>query len=272
LADEKAFWATRAECAASLGKLRARESFDALKAALRTEHPKVRRAVIDALGSFRTSDALEAIRPFALRDDSYLVEAEAARALGKTRQPGAFDTLVDLLDRPSWFDVVRAGAIDGLATLRDDRAVPHMIARVRYGHPPRARRAAILSLPKLAGDRKAREALEQLLDDADPLLRVEVVRALGELGDVKARPSLRDRLEVDLDPRVRRRVREVLRDLAEPKRATDQVRDELERLQGDHTDLKARMAKLEARLEHGRTDVGGGRSSKKKKKSAGRKK
>jgi aminopeptidase N len=264
LSDENAFWATRVECAASLGKLRTREGFEALRAAARTEHPKVRRAIVEALGSFRTSDALEAIRPFALRDESYLVEAEAARALGRTRQPGAFEPLVDLLDRPSWYDVVRAGAIDGLAALRDDRAVPHMAARVRYGHPPRARRAAIMSLPKLASDRKAREALEQLLDDDDPLLRVEVVRAIGELGDVKARPSLRDRLELDLDPRVRRRIREALRDMAEPKRATEHLRDEFERLEGDHADLKARIAKLEARLEHGASGAGGSASSKKK--------
>jgi len=270
LADEEAFWGTRAECAAALGKLRARESFDALKAALHTGHPKVRRAVLDALGRFRTTDALEAMRPLALRDDSYLVEAEAARSLGKTRQPAAFDTLVDLLDRASWFDVVRAGAIDGLAALRDERAVPHMATLVRYGHPPRARRAAVMSLPKLASDRKTRETIEQLLDDGDPLLRVEVVRALGELGDAKARPSLRDRLEVDLDPRVRRRIREVLRDLAEPRRATEQLREELEKLQGDHAEFKARMAKLEARLERGGAYEGGGRSSKKK--AAGRKK
>ena len=46
-----------------------------------------------------------------------------------------------------------------------------------------------------------------------PILRIDVVRALGELGDTKARPALRERLEVDLDARVRRRIREVLRDL-----------------------------------------------------------
>jgi len=264
LADDAAFWATRAECAASLGKLRASESFEALTAALTTANPKVRRAVVDALGQFKTSEALEAIRPHARRDDSYLVEAEAARALGRTRQPAAFDTLVDLLDRPSWSDVVRAGAIDGLAALRDDRAAPHMAARVRYGHPPRARRAAIMSLPKLASDRKTRETLEQLLDDTDPLIRVDVVRALGDLADAKARPALRDRLEVDLDPRVRRRIREVLRDLAEPKRATEQLRDELDRLQGDHADLRSRLAKLEARLEALPSDATRGRSSKKK--------
>jgi aminopeptidase N len=121
-----------------------------------------------------------------------------------------------------------------------------------------------MSLPKLAGDRKTRETLEQLLEDGDPHLRVDAVRELGELGDAKARPSLRERLDVDLDPRVRRRIREVLRDLAEPKRATDQIRDELEKLQGDHSELRARMAKLEARMDHGRVDVAGVRSPKKK--------
>jgi aminopeptidase N len=252
MADEGQFWGTRAECAAALGLVRARESFEALRDARATKHPKVRRAVLEALGQFKTTDSAEAIRPFALKDESYLVEAEAARALGKTRRVETFDTLVELLDRPSWYDVVRAGAIDGLAALRDERAVPHLSARVRYGHPPRARRAAIMGLPKVATDRKTRDALEQLLEDNDPLLRIEVVRALGELGDVKARPALRDRLEVDLDPRVKRRIREVLRDLVEPRRASEQLREELEKLQGDHADLKTRLAKLEARLEAGR--------------------
>ena len=249
LSDEGQFWGTRAECAAALAKIRGRECFEALRAVTTTSHPKVRRAVVEALGSFRTTEAMQALQPHALRDDSYLVEGEAARALGRTRQSGAFEVLVDLLERPSWADVVRAGAIDGLAALRDDRALPHLSVRTRYGHPPRARRAATTALPKLASDRKTREVIELLLDDTDPLLRLDAVRALGELGDVKARAALRDRLETDLDARVRRRIREVVRDLGEPKRATDAVRDELERLQGEHQELKSRLAKLEARLD-----------------------
>ena len=105
-----------------------------------------------------------------------------------------------------------------------------------------------MALPKLASDRKARETIEQLLDDGDPLLRIDAVRALGELGDAKARPALREHLETDLDARVRRRIREVVRDLAEPKRATDSLREEFEKLQTEHQELKARMAKLEAGL------------------------
>jgi aminopeptidase N len=267
LSSEEGFWGTRAECASSLGKIRARECFEALAKAQHAAHPKVRRAVVEALGSFRTTEAMEAIKGHALRDDSYLVESEAARALGRTRQAAAFDVLVDLLERPSWFDVVRAGAIDGLAALRDDRAVPHLSAGVRYGHPTRVRRAAAIALPKLAGDRKARETLEQLLDDGDPLLRVDAVRALGDLGDAKARPALRDRLDTDTDARVRRRIREVMRDLTEPKRAIEPLREEFEKLQGEHGEIKARLAKLEAHLGG---DAGQAKAKEKKGKTKGR--
>jgi aminopeptidase N len=246
LGDETQFWGTRTECAAALGKLKGSGSLEGLKANAATTHPKVRRAVIEALGSFRGREAFDAIKPYAIRDASYLVEAEAARALGRTREPAALDLLVEMLQRPSWFDVVRAGAIDGLAALRDDRALSHLSEHTRYGHPSRARRAAVLSLPKVTADRKTRDTLELLLDDPDPLLRMDVVRALGDLADVKARPALRERLEIESDARVRRRMREVVRDLAEPRRA-DQVRDELEKMQAEHADLKLRLAKIEAR-------------------------
>ena len=55
-------------------------------------------------------------------------------------------------------------------------------------------------------------------------------------------------LAVDLDPRVRRRLRETLRDLGgESKKAVDQIKDDLEKLQGEHAALKTRVAHLEAR-------------------------
>ncbi|MBK9261077.1 MAG: HEAT repeat domain-containing protein [Polyangiaceae bacterium] len=246
LANENEFWAVRAEAAGTLAKIRSDEALDVLVKHSQTKHAKVRRAVAAALGQFRSSKAVDALKPLALKDDSYLVEAEAARALGQTKQSAAFDTLIDVLDRPSWSDIVRAGAIDGLAALRDERAQPHVLARTRYGIPTRGRRAAIMALPKLSTDRKVREALEDLLDQADPYLKVDVVRALLEVGDVKARAALSKQLERELDGRVRRRIREVLRDLgAAGKKETERLREELETLRNEHASLKARIGKLE---------------------------
>jgi aminopeptidase N len=144
-----------------------------------------------------------------------------------------------------------------MAAMRDDRSVPHVTTRTRYGHPTRARRAAILALPKIADVRRARETLEDLLEDKDPYLRVDVVRALADVGDAKARPALRSKLDSDLDPRVRRRIREALRDLGgEGKRAAEQVREELDKVRADYAELKSRVAKVEAKLSKPGTPTG----------------
>ncbi len=248
LSDKGEFWGVRVEAAGALGDIRSKECFDALARAADIEHPKVRRGVMDSLGKFRTPAAADALRSHALKDESYVVEAEAARSLGRTKQPFAFETLLDVLDRRSWADIISVGAIDGLAALRDDRAVPHVVARLRYGHPARTRRAAVMALPKLSTDRKGREALEDLLEDPDPMLRLDVARALGELGDSKSRSALRSRLEVDLDPRVRRRLRETLRDLGQHgARGLEQLKEDLDKLRIEHAELKARVGNLEAR-------------------------
>jgi aminopeptidase N len=252
LRKEEEIWLVRAEAAQALGQVRSTECFDALSHATSVKHPKVRRAVADALSRFRTLPATNLLKKLALKDESYVVEAEAARALGKTKQPSAFETLVDVLDRPSWADIISVGAIDGLAALRDDRGIPHVVARTRYGHPARTRRAAVLALPKLASDRKCRETLEDLLDDTDTMLRLDVARALGELGDGKARARLHERVEIELDPRVRRRLRESIRDLGhEGKKPHDTLRDDFEKLSAEHGELRGRLAVLEAKLTKG---------------------
>ncbi|MFO0737018.1 MAG: M1 family aminopeptidase [Labilithrix sp.] len=249
LHDDEEAWMVRVECAEALGKIRARECFDVLVKGLEITHPKVRRAVCDALGRFKTADAVKALTPKALRDESYLVEAEAARSLGKTRQPSAFETLLDVLGRPSWADVITSAAIDGLAQLRDDRALAHLYTRTRYGHPSRVRRAAALAIPKITTDRRAREHLEELLDDPDSILRLDIARALLELGDARSRSALRARAEIELDPRARRRMKEAIRDLGDhaARKTQKPLEDLIERLENEQKDLKARLAKLEAK-------------------------
>ena len=252
LSTETEFWGVRVEAAEALAQVRVQAAYDLLAASRTIKHPKVRRAVVSALGRWKTPAAALALQEHARKDPSYLVEAEAARALGKTRQSSGFETLVDLLERDSWADVIRVGALDGLGASRDERAVPHLIARTRYGHAARTRRAAILALPKLAQDKRVRDVLEDLLDDNDPLLRLDVARALAELGDAKSVAALRARLEVETDARARRRMREAVRDLTQDgRRGAQASREELEKLEGEHAELKARLAAIESRVTGG---------------------
>ncbi len=249
LSNESEFWGVRAEAALALGEVRSEAALDALVAAVKTPHAKVRRAVARALGKFKSPRAASALKPLALSDPSYLVEADAARALGATRQSEAFDTLVELLDRRSWADAVRSGAADGLAALRDERAVPHLSARTVYGHDSNGRRASLLALARLDSSRKTRELCEERLDDVDPFVRLAAVRALDLLGDPKARGALSRRLEREDAGNVRRRIKETLRDLRGAHVAElRSLRDELEKVRDEAKDLRARLTKVEARL------------------------
>jgi aminopeptidase N len=247
LNDEKQPWMVRSKAARSLGKIRGDAAFEALVEGARAKHPKVRRSVASALGAFRTAASARVLTGLARKDPSYLVGAEASRALGRTRQAGVRATLVALGKRPSWGDCFLSGALDGLGNSRDEAAVPHVLAHTAYGHPTRARRSAIHALSTLTDSRRAREHLEELLSDRDHHVKVAAVDALWTLGDARSRPALRRALEREHDPRIQRRLREALRDTSET-RAAERKRldDELETLRGEMSDLKGRLAKVEA--------------------------
>ncbi len=248
LGREGEAWMVRVESARALGKIRSEQALAALLAALQTPQPKVRRAVASALGAFRKPAAAKALEALFANEPSYLVTADAARALGNTRQPGVLAKLKDIVDQPSWADVVRAGALDGMAQLRDDSALEFVQKRTRYGIPSRGRRAAVHALAALGDGKKTREHLEDLLDDRDPHFKIDVVAALSTLGDSKSRPALRRALEHELDGRVSRRLREALRDLGDvPSAERKQLNDDLESVKVELAELKSRLIKLEAK-------------------------
>jgi aminopeptidase N len=246
LAKKSEVWTVRAETARVLGKIRGDAAFAHLEAAAAEKHPKVRRAVASALGEFQTEKAAALLARLAAKDPSYLVGAEAARSLGETRQPSALAPLIGVLGDPSWHDVKRAGALDGLAALRDEGAVKEVMERTRYGHSTPTRRAAVMALARLSEDRKVREHLQDLLDDRDPHFRISVVRALEVLADGRARGALRRRLEREFDGRVARRLREALRSIGQsPAAEQKRMTDEMEQLKRDLGELKVRLAKVE---------------------------
>ncbi|MEZ4409675.1 MAG: M1 family aminopeptidase [Polyangiales bacterium] len=251
--DSDPFWGVAAECAAALGELRTAAAFEALSRALTdAPHPKVRRAAARALGDFRT-DASAALLCARLRDGdaSVLVEAECARAAGRTRRPSVLETLVEVSSRSSWRDVVRAGCVEGLGHLRDERALPAVMAAARYGVPSSTRRAAVGALAELGeGKTAVREALESLLDELDPYLSPEVLRALARLRDPRSAGPISRCADRADDGRVRRAAREALRDL-NAREGGDEVRrlrDELDALKEESRALRDALRRVEATL------------------------
>jgi aminopeptidase N len=251
LVDAGQSYLLRIECARALGNTRSPETVRYLIAAVGSDRAEVRRAVATALGRFPIPEVEAPLVELAESDPSYLVVAEACRALGRSRQPRAESVLLSKIGQPSWADVVRSGVIDGLAWLRDPKLIPVILDQSRYGTPSRGRRAAVLALGRIGSDRTTRERLEWLLDDTDPHLRADVVDALLDLGQPEGIAALSAHLERETDTRVQRRLREALRDLgARDTTATKRLNDELLALKAKFAELEGKVSRLDPTSEN----------------------
>lgn len=243
------FWGMQAEAAKALGEARTTAARDALIALLDLPHPKARRAVVEALGAFRGDEtAAEAVLRVAQQgDESYFVEAEAAKSLGRIRSRHAWEAIQAALAKESWNEVIRARALDGLGELKDERALDVVLEWTRAGQPQPARAAAIAALAKLGkGARKdeAVERLTELLDD--PWLRVVqfAINALRELKAEDAIPALERVTVRHLDGRAIRGAREAIRAIREGRQDTDELsklRDRLDALERENRDLRDKI-------------------------------
>ncbi len=254
--EKDTFWAVRAAAATALGRTRREDALEALAAALRQEHPRVRRAVAAALGEFRDSDrAAELLAGWLTRGDaSAFVEASAALSLGRTRSRRALEVLPGLLDRPSFQDMIRSRALEGLGATGAEEAIAIAEPQYRRDRSFQARRAAAYAVGRLtegtAHVRRGREFLERCLTDRDFRVRSEAAIGLSLLGDGRAASALERALAAELDGRSRRRFKEALADLRERGKPPEKLRkleDEVERLRTETGKLRERMEKIEAR-------------------------
>ncbi len=258
------FWGVGCASAMALGEIRTTRARDALIDALAdgsgiASHPKVRRSICQTLGLFHSDDvaanALSAI--VTAGDASYFVEAEACLALGKTRAPQAPAVLRQALGRDSFQDMIRRNTYLGLAAALDDESAPILTKACGYGHPPPGRRAALTALAQLVQGRRdrdsrdARELAERMLRDPDMRMKMTAIEALGIIGDTASIAELDKVSQRDLDGRLRRRAREVIRDLREGAQMAEErrlMREQVDTLRTEVISLRDRLDGMEAAL------------------------
>ncbi|MBV8636590.1 MAG: HEAT repeat domain-containing protein [Candidatus Eremiobacteraeota bacterium] len=246
------FWGVLEEAAKSLGETRAPWAREILVSALGHSHPKVRRAVATALGTFRDDAVASALLPLAKADESYFVRGAALTSLGKTRDARALDVLREAVHESTWNGIVAAGAARGLAELADERAIDPLIDATRLGRDEGLRRAAVPALARageLLVDARTRvvDALEQLLDDPMFLVQLAAIAAAESLGDERLLGTL-DRLGTSgFDGRVRRDAIEAAQRIREAQKVPAQVtalRTDLDALREDQRKLQDKIEAL----------------------------
>ncbi len=266
--QHEAFWGVRVEIAKVLPKVKLDQVFDAVVIGLNDPEARVRRATIEALTKIKTQASYAAVQAIAKTGDaSYLVEAEALRALGSfaasglSTAPDEAEVLAMLKQaletRQGWNEVVRIGAIGGLSQMKTAAAALDLIlAYTQLGIASSLRLAAIRALGTVStgqeksGLTKVLNRLRELLREPAFFTQVSVVRSLEGMADAAAIGILQELSTQAADGRVRRMCEEAIRTVqdnvgSEP--AIKQLRDELDQLKQDNQELSSRLGLLESK-------------------------
>jgi aminopeptidase N len=250
------FWGVAARAAKALGEIGTEAAKRALMGALAITHPKARRAVVKALGSFTDEAAFRALLPLAAADPSYLVEAEAVLAVARTKVKGAFEVLKQALERESFNEVVRCRALEGFGELDEERGLPILLEYSRYGHHELVRAQALRTLGRLGQSRpRNREILERVVDTFRPPAgartlrpKLAAVQALEMLSREEGLPVLRRVAESELDGRLVRSARVAIRKIEAGKDRGESIRKlekRLDELVEENRRFKDRLDRLE---------------------------
>jgi aminopeptidase N len=208
------FWGVQCEIARALGKAGSAAAMEILLEALRQiEHPKVRRVLYEALGSYPSPRVLAEVRARYLSEKSYFAQGEAVRTLGRMKDPSLLGLFKDVLNKMnSWNETLRCAALDAIGSLQLAESVSVLKEHARYGYHPNVRMTAIRRLGMLGRGRDdIQPLLVGLLSDRYLLVQLAVVRALGSFADERATDALMKYTSGDLDGRLKRAAEEAVR-------------------------------------------------------------
>ncbi|MBD2778490.1 M1 family metallopeptidase [Iningainema tapete] len=266
--QKDSFWGVRGEVAKQLAQIQLNQAFDGLVLGLKDKNALARREVVEALGKIKTPESYKVLKELLQEGDkSYYVEAAAARAIGaiaamnsedKPKEEKVLKLLKSVLEeRTGWNEVVRSGAISGVAEFKTSEAALNLVMEyTKLGVSQPLRLAAIRSLGKIsvaqspANVERILERLTEISKETFFLTQVAVVTALGFMETYKAIAILQAIAEQTPDGRVRRYAEEEISKVQKSvgsDTALRQLRSELDLLKQQNQELKSRLESLEAK-------------------------
>ncbi|MBD2296880.1 M1 family metallopeptidase [Anabaena sphaerica FACHB-251] len=269
------FWGVRVEVAKQLAEIKLDQAFDGLVFGLQDRNPCVRRSVIETLSQIKTHASYKAVKRFVEDGDaSYYVEAAACRSIGAMSATGFAYASANLDDKPheekvikllksvleekaGWNEVVRSGAIAGLAEFKaSETALNLLLEYTKLGISQPLRLSAIRALGKISVGQtpvnieRILDRLAEIAKETFFLTQVSVVTALGQMETPKAIGILQALTNQTADGRVRRYAEEEISKVQKnigPEKSLRQIREELNQLKQQNQELKSRLENLEAK-------------------------
>jgi len=187
------FWGVRIESVKGVSAFKTDASRATLIEAAKDKDSRIRREALEGLGAFKDPKLADMFIKTMTSDPSYYAVAEAARALGQTGSPQAYDALATATKLESWQGTIRAGVLRGLSELKDPRALEVGLKYSNPGNSSNVRNAAFQVLVETGkGNDRALEALLSVLKEKSMQEKFNAVQALSKLGDQRAIPVLEE--------------------------------------------------------------------------------
>ncbi len=181
-------WRVRASAGRAIGRLSLREAVPDVVRALRDPQVEVRVVAAAALWRLPDPAAVPALLEL-LRDRDAAARQWSALALGVIRDSRATVPLTQILGDTE--PAVRLDAIRSLGRIADPAALEPLVRFASNDtRPIDERLEAVNAIAQLQGPNKV-NALTRLLPQRNRLVRLQVVRALGQVGDALVLPTLR---------------------------------------------------------------------------------
>ncbi|MDM9584969.1 M1 family metallopeptidase [Nostoc sp. GT001] len=261
-------WGVRVEAAKQLAKINLDQAFDGLVAGLKDKNAYVRRSVVEALTQIKTAESYKVVKGLLQKGDpSYYVEAAASRVIGaiasanleeKPKEDKVLKLLKSVLEeKAGWNEVVRSGAIAGLAEFKTSEAALNLLLEyTKLGVPQPLRLATIRALGKIsvgqspANLERILDKLTELAKESFFLTQVSVAAALGQMETPKAVGILRSLAEQTADGRVRRSAEEEISKVQKnigSEKTLRQLREDFDQLKQQNQELRSRLENLEAK-------------------------
>lgn len=265
----------RVEVAKQLAQINLDQAFDGLILGLKDKNAYVRRSVVEALAQIKTAESYKVVKGLLQKGDpSYYVEAAASRVIGAISARGFAYASANLEEKPKedkvlkllkgvleekagWNEVVRSGAIAGLAEFKTSEAALNLLIEyTKLGVPQPLRLATIRALGKISVGQspvnleRILEKLTELAKETFFLTQVSVAASLGQMETPKAVGILRSLVDQTADGRVRRYAEEeiskVQKNIGSEKNLR-QLREDFDQLKQQNQELRSRLENLEAK-------------------------
>ncbi|RMG37272.1 MAG: hypothetical protein D6732_07125 [Methanobacteriota archaeon] len=257
LLNAETFWGVKATIATALAKIGGQNAKEILLEASTEKHPKTRRAIIEALGSFKedkeVADAL--IEKINKGDESYFVEAELLKSLGTIGDERAYEIIPQAMMKPTFNDLAIIYGLEGLAQMVDERSFDVALEYSAYGKPELGRNTAIRLLGILGRKLPTRKekAFEKLkIYSKDRLFRARLaaISGLTELGDPRGIAILKEMQGREVDGRMKKLahfgIKKIRKDLSKPTEL-ENLQNRLDSLEKENKKLREKVEVLEAK-------------------------